>query len=305
MINPLFRFYLLFIAATLFVPAELSAQSANPQAGALANAAKSKVTYPDSRDGLKQLASDILEAQKENNSSRAEELLESFVLPDYREWYAENFNESAVARVLPAYTTGARRIPAQLANVFLSSFQDGLRNIEALRYDDEKSACSSARAFSAMTARRTQLPLYELRFTHGDRFRSAFAFAYVDGTFRLVLVPDFSKPPGHADDSSAKAPEPGQRLPMHATLQAAKLVCKVVPYYPEEARLRGISGTVRFHAIIGMDGSVKQLEVASGPDILVAAAREAVSRWRYRPTLVNGEPIEIDTTIDVIFSLNR
>jgi len=91
---------------------------------------------------------------------------------------------------------------------------------------------------------------------------------------------------------------------MNAPVQAAKLVCRVQPHYPEEARINRISGTVRLHAIIGTDGSVKQLEVVSGSDPLVAASREAVSRWRYRPTLVNGEPVEIDTTIDVIFSLN-
>jgi TonB family protein len=294
-----------FLAATLFVQATLHPQSANLQPATPTSPAKNKITYPDSKSGLKQLASDILKAQKENDQSHAQELLESLVLPNFREWYVENFNESAVAKVVPAYTAGAQHLPAQLANVFLSSFQDGLQNIEPERYENEQSACSSARVFSTMTARRTQIPLYELRFTHGDRFRSVFAFAYVDGTFRLVLAPDFSKPSGHAGDSSASATRLEQHLPVHGTVQAAKLVCKVQPYYPEVARFNRISGTVRFHAIIGTDGSVKQLEVASGPDALASAAREAVSRWLYRPTLFNGEPVEVDTMIDVIFSLNQ
>jgi protein TonB len=124
----------------------------------------------------------------------------------------------------------------------------------------------------------------------------------VDGTFRLVLVPDFSKPaaaPTQTDSSSPRITKVEG-----ATVQAAKLVCRVQPYYPEEARLRRISGTERFHTVIGTDGSVKQLEAFSGPPILVTAARWAVSQWRYHPTLVNGEPVEVDTTIDVIFSLN-
>jgi protein TonB len=75
--------------------------------------------------------------------------------------------------------------------------------------------------------------------------------------------------------------------------------------YPPLARQTRISGTVRLHAIIGKDGSVQQLEVLSGHPLLVQAALDAVRQWRYRPTLLNGEPVEVDTTIDVIFSLNQ
>jgi protein TonB len=66
-----------------------------------------------------------------------------------------------------------------------------------------------------------------------------------------------------------------------------------------------ISGTVRLHAIIGKDGSVTQLEVINGHPLLVQSALDAVRQWRYRPTLLNSEPVEVDTTIDVIFSLNQ
>jgi protein TonB len=59
------------------------------------------------------------------------------------------------------------------------------------------------------------------------------------------------------------------------------------------------------HAIIGKDGSVQQLNLESGHPLLVQAALDAVRQWRYQPTLLNGEPVEVDTTIDVIFSLNQ
>ena len=85
----------------------------------------------------------------------------------------------------------------------------------------------------------------------------------------------------------------------------AALKTKVQPEYPEEARKKGIAGTVRLHAIIARDGSVAQLEVISGDQLLVKSALDAVRQWKYRPTLLHGEPVEVDTTIDVIFSLNR
>ncbi len=269
--------------------------------------AHSAVTYPDSQAGLKQFAADVLKAQRENDTALAQQLLDSVVLPNFREWYSKNFNEYAVARAVPAYSANGPRLPAQLATVFLNTFRDGFRNIEAIRFEDEQSACSSAPVFSAMTARISRVPLYELRFTHGDRFQRVFAFAHVDGTFRLILLADLSKPiaaaGSPATNPSTKPLSSEDRLTLGASVTAARLVCRVQPYYPEEARRQRISGTVRFHAIIGKDGSIKQLEVLTGAPQLVTAAQWAVSQWRYHPTLVNGEPVEVDTTIDVIYSL--
>jgi len=64
-----------------------------------------------------------------------------------------------------------------------------------------------------------------------------------------------------------------------------------------------MQGTVRLHAIISKDGTIQQLEVISGPALLQQAALDAVRQWRYKPTLLNTEPVEVDTTIDVVFSL--
>ena len=104
-----------------------------------------------------------------------------------------------------------------------------------------------------------------------------------------------------------KAPPPPKvtpkRVMVGGNVQAARLVNKVQPLYPPLARQTRISGTVKLHAIIGKDGSVQQLVMVSGHPLLVQAALDAVKQWRYQPTLLNGEPVEVDTEIDVIFSL--
>ncbi|HYW67261.1 MAG TPA: TonB family protein [Candidatus Dormibacteraeota bacterium] len=104
-----------------------------------------------------------------------------------------------------------------------------------------------------------------------------------------------------------KAPPPPKvtpkRVMVGGNVQAARLVNKVQPLYPPLARQTRISGTVKLHAIIGKDGSVQQLQMVSGHPLLVQAALDAVRQWRYQPTLLNGEPVEVDTEIDVIFSL--
>lgn len=99
-------------------------------------------------------------------------------------------------------------------------------------------------------------------------------------------------------------PKPMQsRIRQGGNVQAALLVNKVQPMYPPLARQTRISGTVRLHAIIAKDGSVQSLSVESGHPLLIQAALDAVRQWRYKPTLLNGEPVEVETTIDVIFSL--
>jgi len=87
-------------------------------------------------------------------------------------------------------------------------------------------------------------------------------------------------------------------------IDAPHLIAKVQPVYPESARSAGVSGTV-IHAIISQHGKPLSLRVMNSqvdPD-LARSAVEAVSRWRYTPTLLNGEPIEVDTSIMVNFSL--
>jgi protein TonB len=101
-------------------------------------------------------------------------------------------------------------------------------------------------------------------------------------------------------------PKPVQsRIKVGGNVTAAKIINRTAPNYPPLARQTRISGTVRLHAIIAKDGTVQQLEVISGHPLLVQAALDAVRQWRYQPTLLNGEPVEVDTTVDVIFSLNQ
>lgn len=75
------------------------------------------------------------------------------------------------------------------------------------------------------------------------------------------------------------------------------------PVYPVLARQSGIQGVVVLHAIIDRGGRVSELRVISGHPLLVKAAIDAVNQWRYQPTLLNGQPVEVETTITVSFVL--
>jgi len=86
---------------------------------------------------------------------------------------------------------------------------------------------------------------------------------------------------------------------------AAQLISRIEPKYPYIAIQTRREGTVLLHAIISREGQITSLDVLSGDPLLVGAALDAVRQWRYRPTILNGEPVEVETSITVIFLLRR
>jgi len=100
-----------------------------------------------------------------------------------------------------------------------------------------------------------------------------------------------------------KQPAAPQRVTVGGKIQDALLVRKASPVYPPLARQARISGTVRLQAIIGVDGAIRELRVLSGHPLLVRSALDAVQQWRYRPTELNNQPVEVLTQIEVNYTL--
>ena len=99
-------------------------------------------------------------------------------------------------------------------------------------------------------------------------------------------------------------PAPAPTRPLRVSHWAeGNLVYQVQPRYPQIARMAAIQGTVELRAIVSRTGRIENLTVISGHSMLVAAALEAVKQWRYRPYMLNGEPIEVETEITVNFVL--
>jgi periplasmic protein TonB len=94
-----------------------------------------------------------------------------------------------------------------------------------------------------------------------------------------------------------------QRVRVSAGVTSGLLVRKVNPVYPPLARQARISGTVVLRAVISKDGSIENLSLVSGHPMLAPAAIDAVKQWKYRPYLLNGEPVEVDTEVQVNFTL--
>jgi periplasmic protein TonB len=135
-----------------------------------------------------------------------------------------------------------------------------------------------------------------------------------------VAAPDIQGPyiPGAIDvtDATKTSPPvesphftqpPSEKRPVKVSggVMQAQLISRVEPRYPVLGVQIHLQGTVHLHAIISRDGRITSLEVVSGHPLLVQAALDAVRQWRYRPTLLDGQPVEVETTITVEFRLQN
>jgi protein TonB len=96
-----------------------------------------------------------------------------------------------------------------------------------------------------------------------------------------------------------------QRIRVGGNVQQAKLIKHPMPIYPALAKQARIQGVVHLQAVIAKDGTIQELHAIGGHPLLIPAALEAVKQWVYQPTLLNGEPVEVVTQIDVNFTLSQ
>ena len=100
-------------------------------------------------------------------------------------------------------------------------------------------------------------------------------------------------------------PSTPPKLSISSGVMAGNLLDKTVPQYPAIARAARIQGTVVLQATIAKDGTIQNLRVINGPPMLQQTAIDAVRSWHYKPYLLNGEPVEVETTINVVFNLGN
>ncbi len=261
-------------------------------------------TSADATRELRSLMTAALAAAQAGDQAKVEEITRSFNISDSNQWFKAMFGDEAGATLASAYEGNLDQTQKQYPKLFEWLAQQGgelvIEDVKKLPKRND-SWCGERLA----SLLKSDLVLYRVSVGKADSSglqsgRVAGYFALVDGTYRRLDCQLL----GIVRASSAP-------LPPHATgpfrvagnMQAARLVRRVAPEYPELARTGRISGTVRLHVIIGKDGRIKQMEVLSGHPLLQQAARDAVRLWEYQPMLLNGDPVDVDTTIDVIFAL--
>ena len=112
-------------------------------------------------------------------------------------------------------------------------------------------------------------------------------------------------PFGHGQPVTIVHPPAASIVHLPSRLVEGNLIFKSIPLYPIIAKQAHIEGTIELQATISKTGTIENLRVIRGPAMLREAAINAVKAWRYRPYLLNGQPVEVETTVDVIFKLER
>lgn len=123
--------------------------------------------------------------------------------------------------------------------------------------------------------------------------------------FALVLAMYLNTAAGQQTAAPSQTPTANhpRKLRISSGLAETNLIHKVQPVYPPEAKANNVKGEVVLQCLIDKDGSVTNLKVVSGHPWLAQSALDAVRQWKYRPFLLNGEPVEIETTVKVRFHL--
>ncbi|MCU1239357.1 MAG: outer rane transport energization protein TonB [Candidatus Acidoferrum typicum] len=127
-----------------------------------------------------------------------------------------------------------------------------------------------------------------------------FPIATCTGSGCIEIRAEVPRPPV---TNEARRDKPKVLHPGH--IDPAMLIHRIEPVYPILPKQLGRSGRVELRAVIATDGTIQSLQVVSGDPLFYQSAMDAVRQWRYRPTVLNGEPVEIDTFISVIYNIGR
>lgn len=130
-----------------------------------------------------------------------------------------------------------------------------------------------------------------------------FDFYFRDKVLPIDIPRDANRT-GASENSASSGTDVPKRIKVGAGVTTGMLIRKIQPVYPPEAKHNRIQGSVVMRAIIGKNGRIKDLTPISGPKELVPASIGAVQQWQYRPYMLNGEPVEVDTQITVNFALS-
>jgi TonB family protein len=246
------------------------------------------VSYPESADGLKSFLQEIFASMKVGDMQKSSQLLASFALPNHQAWFLQRFGSKEGPRLESKYVELQAKAPDWLKGRLEGAAKRGQTDVAVKLI--QKPIDASVRFYKVVADDMvSDFPIYYA--SGGTDFLGD--FVYADGGFRYIDKQVFL----------ALSNSPPMRVSIGGNVLAAKIVKKIQPAYPSDARQDHIEGTVALRVVIGTDGSVQEISPVSGPAALIQPAIDAVKQWRYQPILLNGKPVEVLTQVNIVFSL--
>lgn len=279
-INSLFSLVALAMASVIVSPVVLSQQEAGHKT-AQPDTAES---HPNTADGLQRLLYDLLLMAKNDDQTKLRSQIAELEIPNYENWFTRTFGQEKGESLAGIYGKSLQTSGLQFEMLCTElAKQEGEISIE--KVDTTKRYGLLAGPLDEYNAnwKKTDSSV-------GPDRQSIGVFYFVEGKFRLN---------GSFHDVRILSKTQGGRL------VAAKLINRVQPVYPEIARQLRIQGTVAVNVIVRKDGTVTVQNVGAGHPLLSPAAVAAVQQWRYEPTTINGEPVDVQAKVYVNFALSN
>jgi TonB family protein len=246
----------------------------------------------EASENLRTLIGEIFAAVKAHDDQKMASYFAELAIPNHAAWFAKTFGAEEGGRLEAQYSKQLPQAAEDLRHHFEYALKSNRSDLDVNVV--EKATSGVAGLQGAVVASMQQpTPLYVVTGRNkNEKYDVAIGeFVFVQGGFRYLdtrVLQQLSK-------------APVMRIRMGGNVRAASLKNRVQPVYPEEAKTKHIKGTVRLHTVTDVDGAIKEISVVSGDAILAKAAVEAVRQWRYQPVLLNGNPVEVDSTVDVVF----
>jgi TonB family protein len=261
--------------AAMVFPSQSFCQQVESPRPAQAAAAES---YPNTPDGLRQLLLELLGLARTNDQAKLRAEIAAMEIPDYENWFARVFGRENAQKLGDKYEELLKASELHFEMLWIEiAKQQGLISVDRLRVPS-----GTVDAYKANWKKTDD--------SAGPDNQSIGVFYFVDGKFRV----DGSRRDLRVLSTNKTDP---------ATV--GELANRIPPVYPPLARQARIQGTVAVNVIVRKDGTVEVENVAAGHPLLAQAAVDAVRQWRYEPTTINGEPVDIETKIYVIFALTK
>lgn len=248
----------------------------------------------DSPAGLKNQIEQILTAARDQNSKQFDVLVSELQIPDDAQWFKSTFGEARGQKLGLAYKNSWGEFEGSLIGNFQDLKGEKKPGVE-VRALPAKDEIASVRPVIEDAIVPIQLYSVDVSTKHRGIWALPGVYVYVDGSFRVVNWRTLLGLPNVK----------GTRIRIGGNVAAAGLIHSVEPEYPQVAITQQIQGTVILHVIIGYDGNVEEVKYVSGPTELLNSAEDAVKQWRFKPTLLSGDPVEVDTTVSVVYRLGR
>jgi TonB family protein len=256
--------------------------------------ATSAATYPNSSDGLKQFIKDIFAAMEPGDNEKASAPFSNLEIPDHGAWFVKMFGPAEGPRLEAKYVELLPEEASKIRGLFEYALVPGGSTEVNVAEVADPAAGTLARAVAEAMVQTFSIYSVTAGDPNAKYLTSIGDFVYVDGGFRFIDMNVFQ----------ALSTAPPMRIQVGGPVQAGRLIHSIPPTYPPDAKAQHIEGDVVLHAMIGKDGTIKDISLVSGDPLLVPSAIDAVRQWQYRPHLLSGVPVEVNTTITVHFSLH-